>query len=113
MSNNFDEVEVLGLCPECGEQIIENSKAYGCSGWKEGCKFAIWKNDRFLASMKKEPTKEMVETLLRDGEVLVEGLVSKKGNQFDAILSYSLNPDTGYYNWQMKFPEKKDKPEGK
>ena len=35
----------LGSCPLCGKPVIENKKAYGCSGWKEGCKFVIWKKD--------------------------------------------------------------------
>lgn len=108
MDKNYehDDIEVLGICPECGQQIIENSKAYGCSGWKEGCNFAIWKNDRYLASMKKKPTKKMVRELLATGKTYVSGLVSKKGNKFDAILRYEKNPDTGYYNWHMEFPER-------
>lgn len=108
MDNNYehDDVEVLGICPECGQQIIENSKAYGCSGWKEGCNFAIWKNDKYLASMGKKPTKKMVRELLTTGKTYVSGLVSKKGNKFDAILRYEKNPDTGYYNWHMEFPER-------
>lgn len=105
-NNEIDEVEVLGLCPECGEQVLEDSKAYGCSGWRDGCKFTIWKNDRFLASMKKEPTKEMVISLLSDGECLVEGLTSKKGNVFDAFLSYGKDNKSGYYSWSMRFPER-------
>ena len=28
-------------CPICGAPIVENSKAYGCSNWKNGCKFTI------------------------------------------------------------------------
>lgn len=108
MDNNYehDDIEVLGICPECGQQIIENSKAYGCSGWKEGCNFAIWKNDKYLASMGKKPTKKMVRELLTTGKTYVSGLVSKKGNKFDAILRYEKNPDTGYYNWHMEFPER-------
>lgn len=35
--------EPLGTCPKCGKPIYENSKAYYCQGWKEGCKFNIWK----------------------------------------------------------------------
>ena len=105
MDNN--ETKVLGLCPECGEQVIESPKAYGCANWREGCKFAIWKEDRFLGSMKKEVTEELVETLLRDGKVLVEGLESKKGNLFDAILSYEKDKESGYYKWNMEFPERK------
>lgn len=110
--NQENDIEVLGLCPKCGQQIVENSKAYGCSGWKEGCNFTIWKNDRFLSSMGKKPTKEMVKTLLKDGKVEVKDLVSKKGNKFDAILSYEENLETGYYNWHMEFPEKNNKTEG-
>ncbi len=35
---------VLGICPECQGHILENSKGYYCSNWKQGCKFTIWKN---------------------------------------------------------------------
>lgn len=104
INNSKDETEVLGLCPECGEPVVENKKAYGCSAWREGCTFAIWKNDRYLASMKKKPNKKMVKELLEEGKTRVNGLISKKGNKFDAILSYSKNNETGYYNWSMEFP---------
>ncbi len=33
------------VCPLCREgQITENDKAFGCSRWREGCKFTIWKD---------------------------------------------------------------------
>ncbi len=32
-------------CPLCGQgRVSENSKAFGCSRWREGCKFTLWKN---------------------------------------------------------------------
>lgn len=32
-------------CPLCGQgEIVENTKAFGCSQWREGCSFTIWKN---------------------------------------------------------------------
>ena len=31
-------------CPLCGKNVSENSKAFGCSAWKEGCRFTLWKN---------------------------------------------------------------------
>ena len=32
-------------CPLCGQgQVTENTKAFGCSRWQEGCKFTIWKD---------------------------------------------------------------------
>ncbi|MEK4494463.1 type IA DNA topoisomerase [Ureibacillus sp. FSL W8-0352] len=95
--------EVLGKCPVCGHAVIEGQKGFGCSNWKNGCKFVIWKNDKFLASMKKKPTKTMVKQLLREGNVLVKGLTSKKGNKFDAMLRYEKNPEEEYFSWKMEF----------
>ena len=34
---------VVGQCPVCGKDIIESSKSFYCSGYKDGCKFSIWK----------------------------------------------------------------------
>ncbi|MBF8262525.1 MAG: topB [Parachlamydiales bacterium] len=33
----------LGPCPHCGKPIIEGKKGYGCSAWKGGCKYVLWK----------------------------------------------------------------------
>ena len=41
----------IGKCPKCGKSVCENKKAFSCSGYKEGCKFAIWKEDKFFASL--------------------------------------------------------------
>jgi len=30
-----------GNCPFCGKKIIKGKTAYGCSGWKEGCRFVL------------------------------------------------------------------------
>lgn len=95
--------EVLGKCPLCGHGIVEGQKGFGCSNWKSGCKFVIWKNDKFLAAMKKKPTKTMVKNLLKNGVVLVKGLTSKKGNKFDAYLKYEKNVDNEYFSWKMDF----------
>lgn len=31
-------------CPLCGKPVQENSKAFGCSAWREGCRFTLWKD---------------------------------------------------------------------
>ena len=31
----------IGSCPRCGKEVIKGKAAYGCSGWKEGCKFVL------------------------------------------------------------------------
>ena len=46
VSFEFPPRESLGNCPVCGKPIMENKKAFGCSGWREGCPFVIWKYDR-------------------------------------------------------------------
>lgn len=106
VSSEKTRLEVLGKCPICGHGIMEGQKGFGCSNWKNGCKFVIWKNDKFLAAMKKKPTKTMVKGLLKNGVVLVKGLTSKKGNKFDALLRYEKNPDNEYFSWKMEFPKK-------
>ncbi|MEK4300743.1 DNA topoisomerase [Oceanobacillus sp. FSL W8-0428] len=95
--------EVLGTCPECGGKVIDGYKAFNCSNWKKGCSFAIWKNDKYLASMRKKPTKTMVKKLLKEKKVFVKGLTSKKGKKFNAYLSYEKNKENDYYSWKMEF----------
>ncbi|MDI3091485.1 DNA topoisomerase [Priestia megaterium] len=95
--------EIMGKCPVCGHAVIEGQKGFGCSNWKNGCKFVIWKNDKFLATMKKKPTKTMVKALLKNGMAPVKGLTSKKGNKFDANLRYEKNADNEYFSWKMEF----------
>ncbi|KPH75839.1 hypothetical protein AFL42_08335 [Oceanobacillus caeni] len=100
---NKNTYENLGSCPNCKHPVIEGEKGFGCSNWKNGCKFVIWKNDKYLASMKKKPTKTMVKSLLKNGVVLVNGLTSKKGKKFDANLRYEKNSENDYYSWKMEF----------
>ncbi|WP_226037341.1 DNA topoisomerase [Aquibacillus saliphilus] len=95
--------EVLGKCPACGNNIIEGTKGFGCSNWRQGCKFVVWKNDFFLAAMKKKVTKTMVKALLKDEVAFVKGLISKKGNKFDAYLRYEKNKENDFYSWKMEF----------
>ncbi len=32
------------VCPLCGKPVKESEKAFGCSDWKAGCAFTLWKN---------------------------------------------------------------------
>ena len=95
--------EEVGKCPVCGNAIIEGEKGFGCTNWKNGCKFTIWKNDKFIESMGKKVTKEMVALLLKNGKVGFRNLKSKKGTFFSAYLRYEKDEKSGYYNWKMEF----------
>ena len=105
LPNKFENTapEVLGKCPLCNSSIIEGKKGFGCSNWKNGCKFVIWKEDNYLKAFKKKPTKTMVKKLLKDGYAEVKGLTSKNGNKFDAIFRYEKNPDNDYFSWKLEF----------
>lgn len=58
----------FGSCPQCKEgKIIENSKSFYCSRWKEGCKFSIWKNSLDSYGSNVDGTK--VKKLLKEGKI--------------------------------------------
>lgn len=78
--------ESIGLCPLCRRDVYETAKAYGCSGYKDGCKFVIWKT---IAG--KAITKQQAQQLLAKGSTAkIKGFTGKKG-KFDAMLE--LKPD--------------------
>ncbi|MGL5575386.1 MAG: type IA DNA topoisomerase [Sarcina sp.] len=96
-------VESLGNCPVCGNPVVEGEKGFGCSNWKSGCKFTLWKNDKFIKMLGKEVNEPMVKVLLANGKVGFRNLRSKKGTTFAAYLRYVKNEKSGYYNWEMDF----------
>ena len=96
-------MESLGKCPTCGNDVIETDKNFGCINWKNGCKFTIWKDDKFITSFGKTVSKEMVELLLKNGKVGFRNLKSKKGSLFSAYFKYTFNEETGYYSWELEF----------
>ncbi len=98
--------EVLGKCPACGGEVVEGYKGFGCKNYKKTCSYIIWKNDKFLAAVRKKPTKTMVKALLKSGTAHVKGMTSKRGKKFSAYLSYEKNEDNDYYSWKMEFEKK-------
>ncbi|WP_294153472.1 type IA DNA topoisomerase [uncultured Clostridium sp.] len=97
------DVESLGVCPVCGNAVVEGEKGFGCSNWKNGCKFTIWKDDKYITSFGKKVSREMVQILLKNGKVGFRNLKSKKGNTFSAYFRYERNEETGYFNWKIEF----------
>lgn len=95
--------KIVGKCPVCGNYVIENDKNFGCVNWKNGCKYTIWKNDKFINSLGKQVSFEMVKILLEKGRVGFRNLRSKKGTTFAAYLKYVKDENTGYYNWKLEF----------
>lgn len=83
-TSNVDETL---KCPKCGKPIQKNAKAWGCSGWKDGCDFVIWNT----VGGKKLSDKDK-EALLNDGETkLIKGFKKKDGSEFSAKLKIDEN----------------------
>ena len=40
---NMSQRKEVGTCPRCGKPVIESDKGFYCSGYKSGCKTAIYK----------------------------------------------------------------------
>ena len=97
--------EEVGKCPICGNPVIETEKAFGCTNWKNGCKYTIWKDDKFIRSFNKPVNRAMVELLLKNGKVGFRNLKSRKGNVFSAYFKYEKDEETGYFKWKMEFIE--------
>jgi DNA topoisomerase-3 len=92
--------EIVGTCPRCGSNVYEGKKNFYCASRE--CSFAMWKNDRFFESKKKELTKPVAAALLADGKAQVKGLYSEKsGKTYDAVV---LLADTGdkYVNYRFE-----------
>ena len=96
--------EVLGKCPRCGGDVAELQKGFFCQN--EGCKFAIWKNNKWWELKRKQPTKAIVTALLKDGRAHVTGLYSEKtGKTYDATVV--LEDDGKYANFKLAFDRQK------
>lgn len=57
---------IIGLCPRegCGGTIFMGNKGYGCSNYKSGCRFVIWKKSKFNKTL----SDAMVKALIQKGE---------------------------------------------
>lgn len=70
----------IGICPCCGGTIKENSKAFGCSNYKNGCEFVIWKNFRG-----KTINSSIVEKLITNKKTgVMKGFTNKDGKKYEA-----------------------------
>ena len=96
--------EVVGRCPRCGGDVAELQKGFFCQ--TESCKFAIWKNNKWWAAKKKQPTKALVTALLKDGHARITGCYSEKtGKTYDATVV--LEDDGQYANFKLEFDRQK------
>ena len=96
--------EELGKCPVCGSAVLEGNKKYYCTN--RDCSFTLWKETRFLSSMKKTISKKMAVDMLAKGKTHVKDFFSAKtGKTFEADLL--MNVDDGRVSFSLEFPQRK------
>lgn len=97
--------EALCKCPRCGADIIENSKAFSCSG---KCGVVLFKEDKFFGSLGKKITKTYAKGLFTKGQVVVKDVVSKKtGSKYDLLVKVDFSGQWPKYT--TEFSNKKRK----
>ena len=75
--------DTVGKCPLCSREVRRTSFGYGCSGYKEGCRFTVR-----MKILGKLISKKTARTLLEEGKTpVLSGFVSMKtGKSFEASL---------------------------
>ncbi|SDT54770.1 DNA topoisomerase-3 [Paenibacillaceae bacterium GAS479] len=84
-------LKVLGRCPQpgCGGAIVEGKRGYGCSKFKEGCRFVIWKEQHG-----KKISLTMLQSLLQKRQTSLLTFTNESGAAVKGRLQLEL-PYTG------------------
>jgi len=81
----------LGDCPLCHKPVIEGRKGYGCSDWKAGCQFVLWKQLYGVPV-----TRDMACQLLQNHRTLQSYAIKPDDEVFNAQLTLNKQGETGY-----------------
>ena len=106
----------VGKCPRCGKPIIEGKLGFGCSGYKSGCKFVIWKKAKGGLLQKVTITRQNAIDLLSGKEVKYTKLYSPskdktftgsiklndKGSEYGAEYDLSFDKAKNYKSKKKK-----------
>ncbi len=96
------ESDDIGICPVCGNPVREGKKNFYCTNRE--CSFALWKENRYLSSMRKNVDKKMAADLLSRGKTHIKDLYSvKTGKEFAADLVMEVSAD-GKTSFHLDFP---------
>ena len=108
MKFHQNEKDVIGKCPKCGNDILENSKSYYCSDYKN-CNFSLWKEQKIFGGFK--ISKSQATKLINKDKVPFKKLKGNKG-EFGANLIIDLSNEK-YTNLKIEdFIETKKQKEG-
>ena len=92
----------VGSCPVCGNPVHESKLSFCCAD--RSCKFALWKESRYLSTMRKTLDKKMAAELLKKGRTHVKDFYSvKKDKTFAADLV--MRVEDGRAQYSLEFPK--------
>ena len=99
------ERKVIGSCPACGSDVCETAKGWFCRD--RGCKFALWKENRFFQTLGKQMTEELAKQLVNQGKARLTHCYSKKsGRYYDTTVHVETGED-GAAAFKLEFGGKK------
>jgi DNA topoisomerase-3 len=93
LKGNRNEVRFVGVeknrsefvCPVCGKPVLIGEMKYYCSGYRDGCKYAILKRVG-----QKNLTANQLKTLITKGKTaFIKGFINHEGKKFDGYLVYN------------------------
>ena len=99
----------LGSCPACGAPVAVYPRGYFCEN--RISPFAIWKDNRFFTTKKKNITKELVSTLLEKKQADMTDLYSEKtGKLYNARVLLETDQE-GHARFKLEYPQHEHKKE--
>ncbi|HDR4589473.1 TPA: DNA topoisomerase 3 [Bacillus cytotoxicus] len=104
------ELAKIGECPNCGSDIVEYEKFYGCKGYKEhNCKFGVKKT-----IAKKKISEAQIKKLLKNKKTdVINGFVSNSGSKFNTYLFWNVQKQCVDWGFNAENQESSKKKSGK
>lgn len=99
------ERKVIGSCPACGSDVCETAKGWFCRD--KGCKFALWKENRFFQTLGKQMTEELAKQLVNQGKARLTHCYSRKSNRYYDTTVHVETGEDGAAAFKLEFGGKK------
>lgn len=97
--------ESISACPHCGRPVTESDKGFFCTNG--GCRFGIWRDNKFLTGQKITVDRKLVQILVKYGQVQLHNLRSKRtGKPYSATLVLACQDD-GSPRFRFEFEGKR------
>lgn len=104
-SSSRINIEPVGICPRCGNKIYENKRGFFCEN--KVCEFALWKENVFFNSKRVKLTRDIAETLLKEGRIFMPELYSEKMKKTYSATIYLNDSGGKYVSFRLDFSKPK------